>query len=95
MTQANSENVVSGVLSEAQVLGKVIPHPADLPAFARLQSILFEGDGNVPCAYFVLDEHQITPYVYLDVERAQTAAEGICGVVAAVPIVFDYRKTNQ
>lgn len=89
--------VISGDVMPPGLLAKAMgmtPFPDDLPAFERLQTALFEGD-KVPCVFFVINEHHITPYVYLSEEKAVEVASMLGGgVVAAVPIVFDFRKLD-
>ena len=77
------DTMAPGLLAKAM---GVVPFPDDAPAFARLQKALFEGDA-VQCAFLVMDENHITPYVYLDEARAIEAAKAIEGVIACVPIV--------
>lgn len=76
----------------AKAMG-VIPFPEDAGAFERLQKALFEGD-QLPSVFLVLHEDQITPYAYLNEERALEAARSLQGVVACVPIVYDFRTQS-
>lgn len=71
---------------------KVIPDENDIPAFERLQNAIITGDSDEPCVFLVIQEDVLGPTAYLDEERAMEAAKEVRGVVAPVPIVYDFRE---
>lgn len=81
-----------------------MPKPAEQTGFTKLQDTLLT-ETSAECVHLVIVPHTagkgrglpgdrdvLWPCAYLDEETAKVMARALKGVVAAVPIVHDYRS---
>lgn len=91
--------------SEGTIVGNVQPDPQELTAFERMQDAIHLGEVTQPAALLVIypeaydGAHRdlIWTTAFRDDaegrEKARTTARNLRGVVACVPIVYDFRET--
>lgn len=92
---------------EGHIVADVQPDPAELTAFQRMQDAIHLGAETQPAALLVIypeaydgghrDLIWTTAFRDDDAgrEKARTTAQSLRGVVACVPIVYDYRETAE
>jgi len=92
---------------EGQIVGDVHPDPTELTAFERMQDAIHLGEETQPAALLVIypeaydGSHRdlIWTTAFRDDaegrEKARDTARNLRGVVACVPIVYDFRETQR